>query len=211
MAPAFTIGKTAPPAPARGVQWQQLGRYVRLSVGDRREAVAELSQKGHSIREIAEITGASKSVVGRDVPNGTPVDAVAALAADGKIRAQISRDAKEAERKAAREHNKFGGPDAEVPYTSMRQMTGATERRREDRQSKQQQDFRRVLREAVTNLTAEGLSSREIGAILGVSNATVSRARYKCNAHQRRRPRSMSRRTPTTQAQKSTRPQHRQQ
>jgi hypothetical protein len=34
-----------------------------------------------------------------------------------------------------------------VPYRSLREMTGATDRDREDRQSKQQQDFRRVLRD----------------------------------------------------------------
>ena len=86
-------------------QWVQdrLGGYVRMSVADRREAVAELSQKGHSVREIAEITGASKSAVGRDVPNGTPLDAVAALAAGDRIRREISRAAKEGERKASRE------------------------------------------------------------------------------------------------------------
>ena len=90
-------------------QWvnEKLGGYVRMSVTDRREAVAELSQKGHSVREIAEITGASKSAVGRDVPNGTPLDAVAALAADDKIRREISRAAKEDERKAARESESY--------------------------------------------------------------------------------------------------------
>ncbi|SRR6266436_3503908 len=43
------------------------------------------------------------------------------------------------------DENRPGGP--EVPYTSLRQMRGETERDREDRQSKQQQDFRRVLRD----------------------------------------------------------------
>jgi hypothetical protein len=35
----------------------------------------------------------------------------------------------------------------DVPFTSIRQMAGYTDRDREDRQSKQQQDFRRVLRD----------------------------------------------------------------
>lgn len=46
----------------------------------------------------------------------------------------------------AREHSS-GDRVTEVRYTSLRQMTGATERRREDRQSTQQQQFRHVLRD----------------------------------------------------------------
>lgn len=46
----------------------------------------------------------------------------------------------------ARLHNENRHGVTEMP-TSMREMTGDRERRREDRQSKQQQDFRRVLRE----------------------------------------------------------------
>ena len=85
-------------------QWvnDRLGGYVRMSVAERREAVAELSQKGHSIREIAEITGASKSAVGRDVPNGTPIDAVAALAADDSIRSTIEIERTKADKEAER-------------------------------------------------------------------------------------------------------------
>lgn len=44
----------------------------------------------------------------------------------------------------AREHNQIGTQGTEVPYQSLNEMKGTTERRREDRQSK---DFRRVLRD----------------------------------------------------------------
>jgi hypothetical protein len=54
----------------------------------------------------------------------------------------------------AREYDQIGSGAAEVPYQSMRHMTGGTERDRENRQSKQQQDFRRVLRD-------QGISHRE--------------------------------------------------
>ena len=47
----------------------------------------------------------------------------------------------------AREHNQIGRGSADLPYRSLHEMTGGTERRREDRQSKQQQAFRRVLRD----------------------------------------------------------------
>lgn len=47
----------------------------------------------------------------------------------------------------AREHDQIGSRDADLPYRSLREMRGDTERRREDYQSKQQQDFRRVLRD----------------------------------------------------------------
>jgi hypothetical protein len=47
----------------------------------------------------------------------------------------------------AREHEQFRTAGAEAPYSSMRAMRGDTERDREHRQSKQQQDFRRVLRD----------------------------------------------------------------
>jgi N6-adenosine-specific RNA methylase IME4 len=54
-------------------QWvkDRLGGYVRMSIEERREAVKELSQKGHSRRDIAEIVGVGKSQVDRDVPKGT--------------------------------------------------------------------------------------------------------------------------------------------
>jgi Protein of unknown function (DUF3102) len=46
----------------------------------------------------------------------------------------------------AREADLSGGA-AQVPYRSLRDMTGHTERDREHRESKQQQDFRRILRD----------------------------------------------------------------
>jgi hypothetical protein len=39
------------------------------------------------------------------------------------------------------------GPAFQLPYRSLREMTGHTDRRRKERQSTQQQDFRRVLRD----------------------------------------------------------------
>jgi hypothetical protein len=48
----------------------------------------------------------------------------------------------------AKEHDDFTSGARKVPpSSSMRQMTGNTDRQREDRQSKQQQDFRRILRD----------------------------------------------------------------
>lgn len=82
---------------------ERLGGYVKMSISERRTAVTELSQKGHTIREIAEITGASKSAVGRDVPNGTPLDAVAVLAADDAVQKQIAAEVDKAEKEAARQ------------------------------------------------------------------------------------------------------------
>lgn len=53
---------------------QRLGGYVRLSVSERREAIAELSAQGESARDIARITGAGRGTVLRDLrepgPNG---------------------------------------------------------------------------------------------------------------------------------------------
>jgi hypothetical protein len=47
----------------------------------------------------------------------------------------------------AREHDKIGRQPSEVPYRSLHEMTGGTERRREQSQSKTDQAFRRVLRD----------------------------------------------------------------
>lgn len=56
-------------------QWVQdcLGGYVRLSIPERREAVAELAEEGLSQREIADVLGVGEATVSRDinVPNGT--------------------------------------------------------------------------------------------------------------------------------------------
>jgi hypothetical protein len=47
----------------------------------------------------------------------------------------------------AREHEQIGDAGSEVKHRSLREMSGATERDREQRQSAQQQAFRRVLRD----------------------------------------------------------------
>lgn len=55
---------------------KRLGGYVRLSIDERREAVKELVDEGHSQREAAEILGVGPATVNRDlnppVPDGTP-------------------------------------------------------------------------------------------------------------------------------------------
>lgn len=45
---------------------QRLGGYVRLSISDRREAVAELTEEGMTQREVAEVLGVSQKTVDRD-------------------------------------------------------------------------------------------------------------------------------------------------
>ena len=45
----------------------RLGGYVRMSIPDRREAVAELTDEGHSQREAADIVGVSQKTVDRDL------------------------------------------------------------------------------------------------------------------------------------------------
>jgi hypothetical protein len=42
---------------------ERLGGYVKLSLDEEFQATAELSNSGHSIREIAAVTGLSKSTV----------------------------------------------------------------------------------------------------------------------------------------------------
>ncbi|HEY2229863.1 MAG TPA: hypothetical protein VGI22_19400 [Xanthobacteraceae bacterium] len=61
----------------------------------------------------------------------------------------------------ARGHDKSGRGPAELPYTSLHEMSGGTERRREDRQSRQQQDFRRVLRDVARD---DFVQERQMGA-----------------------------------------------
>lgn len=56
----------------------------------------------------------------------------------------------------AREHL-----DGRPVQASMHQMTGGTERRREDRQSKQQQDFRRVLRDVAADTFVQERQARD--------------------------------------------------
>lgn len=46
---------------------ERLGGYVRLSIPERREAVAELTAEGMSTRGIADILGVGQSTVDRDV------------------------------------------------------------------------------------------------------------------------------------------------
>lgn len=87
---------------------KRLGGYVKMSIAERREAVAELAADGMKEREIAAVIGASQSTVHRDLDSdesneaseaapaadhrdnddaneSTPLDAVAALVADDKL------------------------------------------------------------------------------------------------------------------------------
>lgn len=47
----------------------RLGGYIRLSIEDRREAVAELTAEGHSTREVGEVLGVDQRTVRRDAAN----------------------------------------------------------------------------------------------------------------------------------------------
>lgn len=112
-------------------QWvnDRLGGYVKLSVDDRRKAVAELKQNGESTRAIAEVLGVDERSVRRDIGAANaaqaeddaetdqhftdggaanaapgPIDAAAVLAADEKVRAraaEVKRKQALAEKRAA--------------------------------------------------------------------------------------------------------------
>jgi hypothetical protein len=45
---------------------ERLGGYVKMSVGDRREAVAQLTTEGYSNREIAGVVGVDPETINRD-------------------------------------------------------------------------------------------------------------------------------------------------
>jgi len=107
----------------------RLGGYIRYSIAERREAVMELATQGESNRSIAQIVGIDESTVRDDrragnparagqeaqeisghddkgAGNPAPIDAVAALAADEKIRAAAAateRQGDKAQRRADRE------------------------------------------------------------------------------------------------------------
>jgi Protein of unknown function (DUF3102) len=55
----------------------------------------------------------------------------------------------------------IGSGASKVAYTSIRHMTGQREREREDRQSKQQKDFRRILREVARDEFVQERQSRD--------------------------------------------------
>lgn len=112
-------GKSRPSSPgvpkALGLtveDWVQkrLGGYVRMSIDERREAVKELSEQGMSEREIASVVGVSDTTVHRALASNEaiephpaadfasneaePINAVAALAADEKVRTVAHQAAK---------------------------------------------------------------------------------------------------------------------
>jgi len=77
-----------------------------MSIEERREAVKNLTDEGHSVREIAGIIGVSHGTVGNDVQKLTPpepLDAVAALAASNPATTTLEAPAP------------IGGPPGEVP------------------------------------------------------------------------------------------------
>lgn len=81
---------------------ERLGGYVRMSVAERRETVANATAEGHSAHQIAEFIGVSHDTVSRDVANATVINAVAALAADDSIRTAIDAERMRAEKEAER-------------------------------------------------------------------------------------------------------------
>jgi N6-adenosine-specific RNA methylase IME4 len=85
-------------------QWVQerLGGYIQMSIPERREAVRNLTDQNFSAREIADIVGVSHDTAARDVRILTPLDAVAALAADDAVQKQIEADVKKAEKEVRR-------------------------------------------------------------------------------------------------------------
>ena len=75
---------------------EKLGGYIKMAVPKRQEAVRELTAEGRGTREIDEILGVSPDTVAVDVRNLTaadasPLDAVAGLAADEKLRTEAQR------------------------------------------------------------------------------------------------------------------------
>lgn len=85
-------------------QWvhDRLGGYVRMSVAERREAVRNLTDDGHSARGIADIVGVSHDTAASDVRDLTAINAMAALAADDAVQKQLEAEAKKAEKEADR-------------------------------------------------------------------------------------------------------------
>jgi len=76
----------------------RLGGYIRMSIPERREAVAELTEEGMSTREIGEVLGVGQSTVdhAQPDPNGSPEPEPQApsadeLIADGDITLRRSR------------------------------------------------------------------------------------------------------------------------
>jgi Protein of unknown function (DUF3102) len=61
----------------------------------------------------------------------------------------------------ARKHEQLRAGGAHVPYLSLRETRGSTERAREDRQSKQQQDFRRILRDVARDEFVQERQARD--------------------------------------------------
>src|SRR5690606_4836502 len=51
----------------------RLGGYVRMSIEERKQAVLELAEEGHSQREIGEVLGVSEATVNRDLKPVTSV------------------------------------------------------------------------------------------------------------------------------------------
>lgn len=117
----------------------RLGGYVRLSVDERREAVKQLTAEGDSQREIADVLGIGLGTVNGDLSNVQnrtpevakpkqnevaedpdvqdrtavelpPIDALAALAAEEKVRAEHDRQTKLAADREAKRHDDWYTP-----------------------------------------------------------------------------------------------------
>jgi hypothetical protein len=108
-------------------QWVngRLGGYIKQSITERREAVKELTADGHSNREIGQILGVDHQTINNDLrgensplpskessdSNGadesigefSPLDAVAVLAANEKIRHAVEAKEKQADKERTKE------------------------------------------------------------------------------------------------------------
>jgi hypothetical protein len=74
-----------PASGLRAISTPDAAAQLEVSIPERREAVRNLTAEDCSTREIADIVGVSHVTVADDVKNLTPLDAVAALAADDSI------------------------------------------------------------------------------------------------------------------------------
>jgi transposase len=86
-------------------QWvrERLGGYIKLSVAERRQIVADATADGHTQTEIAEFLGVDKATISRDVANATTLDAVATLAADEKVVRAVKAEERRQEQQQTRD------------------------------------------------------------------------------------------------------------
>jgi hypothetical protein len=103
----------------------KLGGYVRLSITERREAAAELADRGMSQREIADVLGVSHDTVNRDLKPD-------AFASPEPEEAQVS-EPEDAERDAFASPEAEPEPEPEVEETEEPEATAHRSRRSRSR------------------------------------------------------------------------------